>query len=47
VVSAYADPEKINEANAAGIDAYLTKPVEEIQLVELIQSFCPNSAQQS
>jgi CheY-like chemotaxis protein len=38
VVSAYADEEKINEAYAAGIDAYLTKPVEENQLVELIQS---------
>lgn len=42
VVSAYADEEKINEATAAGIDAYLTKPVDESRLVELIQSILPN-----
>jgi signal transduction histidine kinase/CheY-like chemotaxis protein len=38
VVSAYADDEKISEATAAGIDAYLTKPVDESRLIELIHS---------
>jgi signal transduction histidine kinase/CheY-like chemotaxis protein len=37
-VSAYADNDKINEALTAGFDAYLTKPIEEYQLVELIQT---------
>ena len=37
-VSAYADNEKINEALNAGFDNYLTKPIEEYQLVELIQT---------
>ncbi len=37
-VSAYADNEKINEALSAGFDTYLTKPIEEYQLVELIQT---------
>jgi signal transduction histidine kinase len=36
-VSAYADNEKIAEALNAGLDAYLTKPIEEAQLIELIQ----------
>lgn len=35
-VSAYADNEKIKEAINAGFDAYLTKPIEETQLIELI-----------
>jgi CheY-like chemotaxis protein/anti-sigma regulatory factor (Ser/Thr protein kinase) len=37
-VSAYADSDKINEALAAGFDVYLTKPIEEQQLLELIQT---------
>lgn len=37
-VSAYADDDKINEALSAGFDIYLTKPIEEYQLVELIQT---------
>jgi signal transduction histidine kinase/CheY-like chemotaxis protein len=36
-VSAYADDAKINEALGIGFDAYLTKPLEEAQLIELIQ----------
>jgi CheY-like chemotaxis protein len=35
-VSAYADKEKINEALSAGFDIYLTKPIEEHQLADLI-----------
>lgn len=37
-ISAYADDNKITEALAAGFDYYLTKPVNEEQLVKLIQS---------
>jgi signal transduction histidine kinase/integral membrane sensor domain MASE1 len=37
-VSAYADEGKINEALIAGFDAYITKPIEEHQLVTLIQA---------
>lgn len=37
-VSAYADNDKIKEAFCAGFDTYLTKPIEEHQLVELIQT---------
>ncbi len=37
-VSAYADDDKINEALSAGFDIYLTKPIEEYQLVELIRT---------
>ena len=44
VVSAYADEEKINEATAAGIDCYLTKPVEESKLIELIKASVHNSS---
>ncbi len=36
-VSAYADEGKISEALSAGFDAYITKPIKEYQLVELIQ----------
>jgi CheY-like chemotaxis protein len=36
-VSAYADNEKIKEAINAGFDAYLTKPIEERQLIEVIK----------
>jgi signal transduction histidine kinase/integral membrane sensor domain MASE1 len=36
-VSAYADNEKIKEAINAGFDAYLTKPIEESQLVEVLK----------
>ncbi|MBM4207463.1 MAG: response regulator [Gammaproteobacteria bacterium] len=36
-VSAYADNEKIKEAINAGFDTYLTKPIEEAQLIELIR----------
>ncbi len=35
-VSAYADQEKVNEALLVGFDAYLTKPIEEKDLAELI-----------
>ncbi|MBK8814373.1 MAG: response regulator [Methylococcaceae bacterium] len=35
-VSAYADQDRINEALRVGFDAYLTKPIEEKELVELI-----------
>jgi signal transduction histidine kinase len=38
VVSAYADEAKISEALNAGFDAYITKPIKEFQLVELIQA---------
>jgi signal transduction histidine kinase/CheY-like chemotaxis protein len=38
VVSAYADFDKINEALSAGADIYLTKPITEHQLVELVQT---------
>jgi signal transduction histidine kinase/CheY-like chemotaxis protein len=37
-VSAYADSDKINQALNAGFDSYLTKPIEEYQLVELIET---------
>jgi signal transduction histidine kinase/CheY-like chemotaxis protein len=37
-VSAYADDAKIKEALSAGFDAYITKPIEEFQLVELIRA---------
>ena len=37
-VSAYADDGKIKEALALGFDAYITKPIEEHQLVALIQA---------
>ncbi len=37
-VSAYADQEKINEARGAGFDAYLSKPVGEAELREIIKS---------
>jgi signal transduction histidine kinase/CheY-like chemotaxis protein len=37
-VSAYADDSKINEALEAGFDTYITKPIQEYQLVELIQA---------
>ena len=37
-VSAYADDGKIKEALALGFDAYITKPIEEHQLVSLIQA---------
>jgi signal transduction histidine kinase/CheY-like chemotaxis protein len=37
-VSAYADNDKIKEAFCAGFDTYLTKPIEEHQLVELVQT---------
>lgn len=37
-VSAYADNDKITEAFNAGFDTYLTKPIEEVQLVELIRA---------
>jgi CheY-like chemotaxis protein len=37
-VSAYADEAKINEALSAGFDIYITKPIEEYQLIELIQA---------
>ncbi len=37
-VSAYADNEKIAEALGAGFDDYVTKPIEEAQLVKLIQA---------
>jgi signal transduction histidine kinase/ActR/RegA family two-component response regulator len=37
-LSAYADSDKINEALNAGIDIYLTKPIEEYQLIELVQA---------
>jgi CheY-like chemotaxis protein len=37
-VSAYADDVKINEALTAGFDAYITKPIQEYQLLDLIQS---------
>ncbi|MEQ1559368.1 MAG: response regulator [Methyloglobulus sp.] len=37
-VSAYADDYQIKEALEAGFDSYLTKPVEEDQLIELIKS---------
>lgn len=37
-VSAFADNGKISEALNAGFDAYITKPIEEVQLVELIQA---------
>jgi signal transduction histidine kinase/CheY-like chemotaxis protein len=37
-VSAYADNDKTNEALSAGFDTYLTKPIEEYQLVELIKT---------
>ena len=37
-VSAYADDSKINEALEVGFDAYITKPIQEYQLVDLIQS---------
>ncbi len=36
-VSAYADQEKINEALMCGFDAYLTKPIEEKELMEVIK----------
>ena len=36
-VSAYTDKDKIKEALSCGFDAYLTKPIEEHQLVELIE----------
>ncbi|PPD47099.1 MAG: hypothetical protein CTY13_06120, partial [Methylobacter sp.] len=36
-ISAYADEQKISEALSAGFDLYLTKPVDEDQLVELLQ----------
>ncbi|CAG7857678.1 partial two-component system, sensor histidine kinase, partial [biofilm metagenome] len=36
-VSAYADNEKIKEAINAGFDSYLTKPIEESQLIEVIK----------
>lgn len=38
-ISAYADKNKIAEALAAGFDDYLTKPVNEDELTELINSF--------
>jgi signal transduction histidine kinase/ActR/RegA family two-component response regulator len=41
-VSAYADSDKINEALNAGFDSYLTKPIEEYQLVELIETSLQN-----
>ncbi|MGZ8162892.1 MAG: ATP-binding protein, partial [Methylobacter sp.] len=37
-ISAYADDTKITEAFSAGFDYYLTKPIDEDQLAELIQS---------
>jgi CheY-like chemotaxis protein len=37
-VSASADNDKINEALNVGFDIYLTKPIEEYQLIELIQT---------
>lgn len=37
-ISAYADDNKITEALAAGFDCYFTKPVNEEQLIKLIQS---------
>ncbi len=36
-ISAYADDEKITEAYSAGFDYYFTKPVDEDELIELIQ----------
>ena len=42
VVSAYADDDKINEALSAGFDFYLTKPIKEYQLLELIQTSLQN-----
>lgn len=36
-VSAYADQDKINEALRCGFDAYLTKPIEEKELIEIIK----------
>jgi signal transduction histidine kinase/CheY-like chemotaxis protein len=38
-VSAYSDHDKFNEAFAAGFDTYLTKPIEESRLVDLLH-FC-------
>ncbi len=38
-VSAYTDHDKFNEAYTAGFDTYLTKPIEESRLVDLLQ-FC-------
>ena len=37
-VSAYADKERIQEARNMGFDAYLTKPIEEAHIVELIKN---------
>ena len=37
-ISAYADENKINEALAAGFDYYLTKPINEHQLQEIIST---------
>lgn len=36
-VSAYADQERINEALKFGFDAYLTKPIQESELIEVIK----------
>jgi len=36
-ISAYADEQKISEALSAGFDFYLTKPVDEDQLIELLR----------
>lgn len=41
-VSAYADDDKIKDAFNAGFDAYLTKPIEEYQLVELLGASLQN-----
>ncbi len=41
-VSAYADDDKIKEALSAGFDIYLTKPIEEYQLVELVKTSLRN-----
>ncbi|MEQ1739611.1 MAG: ATP-binding protein [Methyloglobulus sp.] len=44
-VSAYADKEKINEALSAGFDIYLTKPIEEHQLADLIHKGIDESSE--
>ena len=42
-VSAYADLERINEALSLGFDAYLTKPIEEQDIIKLIEGLNTDS----
>jgi signal transduction histidine kinase/CheY-like chemotaxis protein len=44
-VSAYADQDRINEALKAGFDAYLTKPIEEKDLIELVTEINRNQSE--